>query len=58
MKKELINYLIKNKDIEYKNFISKLIPNLDKGNYCGVRTPVLKYITKEIIKNKKKKVFK
>ena len=57
MKKELINYLIKNKDIEYKNFISKLIPNLDKGIIIGVRTPVLKYIAKEIIKNKKEEEY-
>lgn len=57
MKKELINYLIKNKDIEYKNFISKLIPNLDKGIVIGVRTPVLKYIVKEIIKNKKEEEY-
>ena len=32
--------------------LSKLIPNLDKG-YYWVRTPVLKYIAKEIIKIKK-----
>ncbi len=57
MKKELTNYLIKNKDLEYKNFISRLIPNLDKGIIIGVRTPVLKYIAKKIIKNKKEEEY-
>lgn len=57
MEKDLIKYLNKNKDVEYKNFISRLIPNLDKNLIIGVRTPALKFLAKEIIKNKKEEEY-
>lgn len=43
-----INYLLSLKDEKYKNFHSKLVPNID--NIIGVRTPVIKKIAKEICK--------
>lgn len=57
MKRDLLKYLDKNKDVEYKNFISRLIPNLDKDFIIGVRTPILRSIAKEIIENKKEEEY-
>ncbi len=57
IEKDLIGYLNKNKDVEYKNFIFRLIPNLDKNFIIGVRTPILKLIAKEIIKNNKEEEY-
>lgn len=57
IEKDLIGYLNKNKDVEYKNFIFRLIPNLDKNFIIGVRTPILRLIAKEIIKNNKEEEY-
>ncbi|MGI6359765.1 MAG: DNA alkylation repair protein [Acholeplasmatales bacterium] len=57
MKRDLLKYLDKNKDVEYKNFISRLIPNLDKDFIIGVCTPILRSIAKEIIENKKEEEY-
>ena len=40
--------LIQYQDIKYKEFQSKLIPNIDSNNIIGVRTPDIKKITKEL----------
>ncbi|MGI6781605.1 MAG: DNA alkylation repair protein [Acholeplasmataceae bacterium] len=49
--KKLINILQKNKDLKYKEFISRLIPNIDVNTIIGVRTPILRKIALDIIKN-------
>ena len=41
--------LFKLKDEKYKAFHSKLIPNINPDNIIGVRTPVLRKFSKEII---------
>ena len=40
--------LISYKDEKYKDFQSKLVPNIDKKTIIGVRTPQIKKIVKEI----------
>jgi len=40
--------LFENQDIKYRDFTSKLIPNIDKDRIIGVRTPVLRKLAKEI----------
>lgn len=40
--------LFDNQDLKYKDFSSKLIPNIDKDCVIGIRTPVLRKIAKEI----------
>lgn len=40
--------LFDNQDLGYRDFTSKLIPNISKDKIIGVRTPVLRRIAKEI----------
>lgn len=43
--------LIKNQDIKYKEFQSKLIPTLDSDKIIGVRIPILRKIGKSLENN-------
>ena len=43
--------LFKLQDLKYREFQSKLIPDVDKENIIGVRTPDLRKLAKEILKN-------
>ena len=46
---DIINkILFLNKDIKYREFNSKLIPNIDKDKIIGVRMPILRKIAKDI----------
>lgn len=45
---EIQKILFSYEDKEYKEFISKLIPNIDKNVQIGVRTPNIRKIAKEI----------
>lgn len=47
---EIQKYLFKNQDIAYRDFQSKLIPNVDKESFIGVRTPILRKYAKELLK--------
>ena len=49
--KEIENILFSNQDLEYKEFNSKLIPNIGKDKIIGVRMPILRNIAKEIKDN-------
>ena len=40
--------LFDNQDLKYRDFSSKLIPNINKEKIIGVRTPVLRKLAKEI----------
>ena len=53
----LIKELKKNKDINYKEFTSKLIPTIDSKTMIGVRSPIIKTIGKEFLKRKEKEEF-
>jgi 3-methyladenine DNA glycosylase AlkD len=47
--KEIIRKRLKEySDNNYKEFLAKLIPNLDKSLILGVRTPILKKLAKEL----------
>ena len=41
--------LFDNQDLGYRDFNSRLIPNIDKDKIVGVRTPVLRKIAKDIV---------
>ncbi len=53
----VIDELLKSKDLEYKAFQSKLIPNIDSSTMIGVRTPELKIIAKNLYKNNDYELF-
>ena len=48
--KKIENFLFENQDKEYRDFQSKLIPDIEKENFIGVRTPALKKFAKEMLK--------
>ena len=48
--KKIENFLFENQDKEYRDFQSKLIPDIEKESFIGVRTPVLKKFAKEMLK--------
>ena len=45
---EITTFLLSQKDLAYRDFSAKLIPNIDKESVIGVRTPVLRKFAKEI----------
>ncbi len=49
--------LIKLKDEKYKEFQSKLVPNINKDTIIGIRTPELRNIAKEIFNSDEREVF-
>ena len=49
--------LFKLQDLKYKEFHKKLIPNVDENLIIGVRTPLVKKLTKTIVKEGKDKEF-
>ncbi|MBE5959573.1 MAG: DNA alkylation repair protein [Lachnospiraceae bacterium] len=48
--KEIEDKLHDSQDIKYRDFQSKLIPNVDENYFIGVRTPMLRKFAKEISK--------
>lgn len=54
---DVIDELLKFKDLEYKTFQSKLIPNIDSNTMIGVRTPKLKDIARNLYKNNDYELF-
>lgn len=49
--------LVSLKDEKYRDFQSKLIPNIDKEDIIGVRTPDMKKVAKELFLSKDKEEF-
>ena len=49
--------LLSYKDEKYKEFQSKLVPNIDKKTIIGVRTPQIKKIVKEIFDTAEATIF-
>ena len=43
--------LFENQDLKYRDFHSSLIPNIDKERFIGVRTPILRKMAKDMIKD-------
>lgn len=50
-------YLFSVQDLKYRDFNSKLIPNIEKDTVIGVRTPLLRNYAKEMIKNGEASAF-
>jgi 3-methyladenine DNA glycosylase AlkD len=48
IKKQLLNL----KDTSNKEFVAKLLPNIDKERILGIKTPILKQFSKELSKDK------
>lgn len=44
-------YLFSNQDLGFRDFNAKLIPNVAKERIIGVRTPILRKLARELIKN-------
>ena len=44
-------------DLKYRDFNSKLIPNIDKDTVIGVKTPILRSYAKEMMKNGESSAF-
>ncbi len=51
------NYFFKNKDDKYKEFTSKLLPNIPKDSVIGVKIPDIKKYAKEYYKDDESKLF-
>ena len=54
---EIQKFLFENKDEKYREFSSKLIPNVDEKKFIGVRAPVLKAKAKQMYKDGTYKKF-
>ena len=52
-----MNDLLKYKDDKYKDFQSKLVPNISKDTIIGIRTPDLRNIAKELFKSDERESF-
>ena len=52
-----MNDLLKYKDEKYKEFQSKLVPNISKDTIIGIRTPDLRNIAKELFKSDERELF-
>ncbi len=50
IKEEIKQELLKRQDVAYRDFQSKLIPNVSKDFFVGVRTPELRKFAKELLK--------
>ena len=44
---DLREELFKNKDLKYRDFHKKLVPNIDEGKIIGVRVPTVRKIAKK-----------
>ena len=49
--KKVIDVLFFNQDLKYRDFHSSLVPSVNKERFIGVRTPVLRQIAKDMIKD-------
>lgn len=53
----LIDKLMEVKDLKYKEFQSKLVPNIPKETILGIRTPEMRKIAKEVYESEEKESF-
>ena len=47
---EIKDYLLKNQDLQYKKFHSSLMPTINPQSIIGIKVPVLRNYTKELLK--------
>ena len=50
IRKEIKKHLLELKETDYKEFMAKLIPNVDPETVMGIRTPALRNYAKELAK--------
>ncbi len=53
----MLDSLLKNQDLKYKEFHQKLVPNLDPDTIIGVRVPTLRKLAKDFSKTEKREQF-
>ena len=53
----IIERLLGMQDLQYRNFVTKLTPSINKENIIGVRTPLLKTYAKELYNSPIKELF-
>ena len=53
----LMDRLTKEKDDKYKEFQSKLVPNIPKETILGIKTPKMREIAKEVFESEDKEIF-
>lgn len=51
MASNILNFLYDNQDIAYRDFQSRLIPNIAPESVIGVRTPILRKLAKDMVKS-------
>ena len=49
--------LLKVRDVEYKDFQAKLVPNISPDTIIGVRTPAMRAVAKEVFKSPERDAF-
>ena len=54
---KIVKVLFQNQDLKYRDFHSSLVPNVEKERFIGVRTPVLRKLAKEMVKDGSYKDF-
>lgn len=54
---KIIDKLLKLQDEKYKEFQSKLVPNIPKETILGIKTPELRELAKEVFKSDEREVF-
>ncbi len=54
---EIQTYLFSRRDLSYRDFNAKLIPNIDKNTVIGVRAPVLRSYARQLAKSEKAAAF-
>lgn len=55
--KDVLFELKENSDAKYKDFIAKLVPNINKDTIIGVRMGTLRSLARKIIKNSSLEIF-
>ena len=53
----IIDRLMKEKDDKYREFQSKLVPNIPKETIIGIKTPLMRNISKEVFESEEKDLF-
>lgn len=54
---KIVKILFQNQDLKYRDFHSSLVPNVEKERFIGVRTPILRKLAKEMVKDGSYKNF-
>ena len=54
---KIVNKLFEYQDIKFRDFNSKLIPNINKDLIIGVKIPIIRKLAKEFIKDSDYKLF-